>query len=187
MIHWEDWKPEMLRWYPPSGPFISRSAAAYPMAMNRRLAETWVRGAVAARVQAGQASSMVVTGVWSNTLVRKDLLKQRLVAITEAKRSLTDSCCTFVGTPQARMKNPLRGSRVDKLPALQDPDCCVCGLVDTWKTLDRVPGHKVLGQQVAALIDSYFDTSPVVEQMLLAAIGSNKVNSDILEEAVLPL
>ena len=187
MVPSEDWRPEMLRWYPPKGPYISRSAAAYPGPMNEALAETWVRGAVAARVPVAQAASMFVTGVWANTLVRRDLLEQRLVAITEAKRSLTDSACTFVGTPQVFKKTPLRPSEASPRPALQDPACCVCGVVDTWKAIDRVPQNKVVGQSVAALIDSYFDDNPVVERMLIAAIGSDKVNPEILENAILPL
>ena len=75
MIPSGDWKHEVLEWYEPRGPFISRSAAAHPGPMNEALAETWVRAAVAARVQVAQVSSMIVTGRWSNTLVRREFLK----------------------------------------------------------------------------------------------------------------
>ena len=180
MIPWADWRPEMLRWWEPSGPFISRSAAAYPGPLNASLAETWVRGAVAARVLTTQTASLVVTGRWANTLIRRDLLKVRLQTSNRSPRSAAD-------TPQVTFNTPLRPRDSKPLPALEDPNCCICGLVDTWKVLDRIPAHKTLGPRIAQLIDSYFDLNPTVEQMLVAGIGSSKVNSECLEEAIFPL
>ena len=80
MVPWEQWDASMMEWQEPSGPLLTRQAAAYPGQMNEALAETWVRAAVAIKVTKSQASSLVVTGRWSNTLVRRDLLNVRLQA-----------------------------------------------------------------------------------------------------------
>ena len=132
MVPHEQWSPEMLDWREPHGPLISRTAAAYPGPMNAALAESWVRGAVSIRIAAGQASSLVVTGLWSNVLVRRDLLKTRLEAITNARRTITDDLHSFYGTPKVVKRTPLRPGLSREVPTLQDANCCVCGLVDTW-------------------------------------------------------
>ena len=170
----------MLRWWEPSGAFISRSAAAYPGPMNSEIAETWVRAAVAARVDEGQTSSLVITGRWANTLIRRDRLKVRFQTSARELRTEND-------TPRVTFRTPLRHRHSEPLPPLEDPKCCTCGLVDTWKVLDRFPQHKLLGPQVATLIDAYFDSNPLVERMLVAGIGSKSVNADIREEALVPL
>ena len=62
MVPWHLWKPEMLDWGPPKGPFLTRDAAKYPGPMNRGLAETLVRSAAVVRLAQGQSTSMIITG-----------------------------------------------------------------------------------------------------------------------------
>ena len=85
------------------------------------------------------------------------------------------------------MKTPLR--HVQKCPStpLQDENCCICGLVDTWKAIDRVPGHKVVGPKVASLVDDYLDANPSLERMFTEAIGSKIMDATAMEHALIPL
>ena len=70
MVPAHTWHRSMLRWGPPRGPYISRGAAAYPADMNKLLVEAWIAGAVFARIQESQSSTLVRVGHWGNTLVR---------------------------------------------------------------------------------------------------------------------
>ena len=72
MIPAADWRPWMLEWREPSGPYISRSAAAYPDQMNVVLADLWVRGCASAKLKVSPTTSMVR---WSNSLVATRMLK----------------------------------------------------------------------------------------------------------------
>ena len=165
MIPYDEWSSDLLEWHEPFGPFISRSAAACPGPMNEQIAETWVRAAVAAKVPVGQASSLVVTGRWANTFVRRDLLKLRFDELRSkgGKRQLdqTDETHTFAGTPKVSFKDALRPVPRKSVPALTTADYCIRGLVDAWKTLARVPGHKTVGRRVAELLDQYFVANPL--------------------------
>ena len=75
MIPASRWRKSMLRYFEPSGPYITKALAHYPLQMNDVLAETWVRAVVAARIPVTQATSMVRTGRWANTLVATHLLR----------------------------------------------------------------------------------------------------------------
>ena len=74
MVPWDDWRPWMTRYREPPGQYLTKNAAHYPGGMNQVLADQLVRGAVAARLRRSQASSMVKTGKWMNTLVATDRL-----------------------------------------------------------------------------------------------------------------
>ena len=117
---WE-WQHKMLRWGPPTGPYISRSAAAYPADVNRVLAESWIAGAVFCRIQETQASSMVRSGWWGNSLVRMG--KQQS---DSRKRKFSEIDGIALDTPKVVMARPLRHTPTETLPPLMDESLCVC-------------------------------------------------------------
>ena len=68
------------------------------------------------------------------------------------------------GMPRVTQPVPLRPRpEVDRGP-LFDPKLCVGGLVDTWKSVKRVPGHIEQGQRVSAVMDRYFDANASIER-----------------------
>ena len=58
------------------------------------------------------------------------------------------------------------------------------GLVNTWTTINRVPGHAIVGPLILRLFNSYFNTHAALETILFEVIGKDDVNPIELEEAV---
>ena len=56
-----------------------------------------------------------------------DLLKQRLSTLTKAKQTVTDDSHThtFHGLPRVAMKHALKPGVREKIPELEDVNCCV--------------------------------------------------------------
>ena len=52
---------------------------------------------------------------------------------------------------------PLSGRQTKDFPTpLHDPNAVVGGMVDIWKSMHKVLGHKVIGPRIAAAIDAFF-------------------------------
>ena len=146
MVEATTWNKSMLRWGPPHGPYLSRGAASYPAVMNQILAEATISSAVYAALTKTQAGSMVRTGVWGNTLVRKD-----------SAPGLAQS--TSVESPQVAMVTPLRPAMKPQKPALMDEAACVCGLVNCWEATRKISGHRTVGPKIALIIDAFLDSN----------------------------
>ena len=71
----------MLRRNRPGGRFISAEAAHYPSEMNRKIAVAMIMAAGTRREARIQASSMVTTGKWANSLVRASALKRTNLSV----------------------------------------------------------------------------------------------------------
>ena len=177
MVLATDWAPWMLKWTEPSGPYISRSGAAYPGPLNQLIAIEWIRGAAASRLRLSQNHSMVKTGRWANTLVRSELLD--LKKSQQSNRSIE--------TPRVQMKDQLRPKQEKPVPALYDDKACLCGLVNTWECMDKVPGHKSVGPRVATVIDKYLDANPDLETEIFQAIGHKDADSSVISDKLDPL
>ena len=180
-----DWKPGMRRWREPQGPYLTRGAAAYPSAMNKLIADEWVRASARIRLEVNQISSMVRTGKWANTLVRKTLVKDQ-VGVHTIKRPLAAETDAFQPT-KVRLEDPVRPKDEERLPALYDEKACVCGLVNTWESMGKLPQHKALGPQLAAVIDKFLDGNKVLERDIFQSIGADKVDVPALSARLEPL
>ena len=213
MIPSESWTPEMWQWHEPSGPYISRSAAAYPDGMNQLIADTWVAGCAAAKLRLTQSSSMVRTGYWSNKLVASHLTQSQapqcgartqlpqVAAAAEAGPSLLsdhgdnrfhdghswNGNVRHTGTPAVTQHTPLRPQPEVAQDPLYNPTTCVGGLVDAWKSVQRVPGHFAVGQAMGNIMQDFFDANPAVEQELFAAIGKDDVDPHRMDTIVADL
>ena len=149
---------------------------------------------------------MVRTGYWSNKLVASRLAQPKaaqrgprtqvlhLGTAAEATPAhnpslLTDHCDTrfhdghawngsvhHTGTPNVSQHTPLRPPTEVAPDPLYNPATCVGGLVDSWKSVQRVPGHFAVGQAMGNIMQEYFDASPSVEQELFSAIGRDDVD-----------
>ena len=86
--HW-DWS--MLRWYEPSGPYLTRDAANYTGCMNKTIANTWVRSTVVHVLRRSQAVSMVKTGKWANKLVATHLIADRKRGIHSVETDISQT------------------------------------------------------------------------------------------------
>ena len=58
------------------------------------------------------------------------------------------------------------------------------GLVDSWTSIGKVPGHKYVGRMISDLMDRYFDVSPHIEDALYLSIGSDTADVAKLETQV---
>ena len=209
MLEAERWRPHMLRWREPDGPYISRSAAAYPLQMNKLLAEKLVRAACATRLRQSQCSAMVRTGRWANTLVASHRLRTAPggIALTTGSTVATDtqvlrtptvgrpassdigdgahSSGTHVtGLPRVAQVMKLRpGDPVDMGP-LYDANTCIGGLVDCWTSVQRVTGHATVGPQISAILDTWLDANPQAENTIFDAIGKDAVDPVAMESLV---
>ena len=123
---------------------------------------------------------MVRTGRWANTLVRTDQFRT-LTEPQSVGRNLT--------MPRVTMTNQLRPPQCKPIDALFDEKACVCGLVNVWETIKKVPGHKQVGQELASVMDKFFDTDAgaVLEKDIFDAIGSDNADCDDLIERLSPL
>ena len=109
-IPWEQWDYSMWRVFEPSGPYISKSAAAYPPELNKQLADKWVRAAAVVRLRNSQSNAMVRTGRWSNTLVAKHLWKPTLHDRDMPQKQAVD---LIRNKPASHKKNRKRSATVD--------------------------------------------------------------------------
>ena len=133
MVPWADWRPWMLRWEEPWGPFISKSAAVYTGDMNRLLADQMVRGAVCSCVQRTQAAAMVKSTRWANVLVRHDAKLHMALALQVGTFFIY-----VTGLLKVMQSMLFRGiASVEDNGFLYDPYVCVRGLVDTWTSVTR--------------------------------------------------
>ena len=177
MIPAEEWRPRMKRWGPPGGPYLSRNAAAYPAGMNQAIAEAWLGAAVAVRMRKSQTQSMVTTGRWSNAMRRQEGVDDTQTTLPPGKRQRAQ-----VQQPEERpmvqYKVPLRQQPDKRVPALFDEKACVCGLVNTWECMDKLPGHKVIGPALTKIIDAYLDQNPKLEADVFDAIGKDQPAAD---------
>ena len=98
--------------------------------------------------------------------------------------TMPHSQVTHAGMPKVVLKNALRPKPVQNIDPLYNADTCVGGLVCTWKSLQRVPGHMETGAQVSFLMDKYFDAHGELENQLHDAIGQDGVDVEKLEVAV---
>ena len=210
----------MLEWREPSGPYISRSAAAYPDDLNQLIADTWVAGCVVSKFRRSQTNSMVRTGYWSNTLVATHLLRatpsvQPSAPVTTPGTPIVCGDGTFLaptiggmcspppplganhhpghvfgksvrhtGMPNVLQPTPLRPQPTAVLDPLYNPSTCVGGLVDVWTSVQRVPGHFVVGASISAIMDTFFDANPRVEEEILHSIGRDDVDPLHMESLV---
>ena len=58
------------------------------------------------------------------------------------------------------------------------------GLVDSWKSIQRVPRHYDVGAAMSDIMDTWFDANPVLESELLNAIGKDGVDPQYMESLV---
>ena len=218
MIPAEEWRPWMLEWRDPSGPYIFKSAAAYPDQMNVVLGDLWVRECAATKLKVSQTTSMVRTGKWSNSLVATHLLKhmpppmvgkhvqrasvvhtQRTTAcdigtpvqstagthmahrvgamlgigsvVAHSDPHVWDQFLHYTSLPRVSHSMALRLQPQVPLDPLFNPATCVGGLVDAWRSVQRVPGHVDNGIAMGAIIDKWLDQHRDVETHLFSAIG----------------
>ena len=58
------------------------------------------------------------------------------------------------------------------------------GLVDVWTSVQRAPGHFVVGATMSTIMDTFFDANPRVEEEILHAIGRDDVDPLKMESLV---
>ena len=78
---------------------------------------------------------MVRTGKWANTLRKADVRTENAFSQVEAGK--------------VQIIDGLRPAAQEPTPALYDVKACLCGLVNTWETMEKVPGHKAVGPTLA--------------------------------------
>ena len=63
----------------------------------------------------------------------------------------------------------------------------VGGMVDIWKSIHKVFGHKVIGPRIAAAIDAFFADHLHAMETLLSAVGDTHVDHDAMDDMLAPL
>ena len=124
----------MQSWYEPTGPYLTRNAAAYPGPINHLMAETWIRAVAAERLRRSQANFVVRIGRWGNALVATHLQTQRDAAQhvqADTQVSSLENGKLHTGLPRVRHALPLRPKPTTPVDPLYNAATCVGGLVDT--------------------------------------------------------
>ena len=164
------WHRGLLRWGLPPGPFISRQAAAYPADMNKQIVHCWVAGVVFCRIQESQANSMVRSGQRGNVLVR-----QNTTFAAPQTLAFDHIDCDPI---KVRMSRPLRQVLSQPLLPFMDENQCICGLVNTWESTHKAPGHQALGPRLASVIDSFLGENRDIESDVFNSIGVETTDSE---------
>ena len=69
----------------------------------------------------------------------------------------------------------LRGEEMDaKAQRIEENELCVGGMRTPRNSINRVPGHKRTGQEIAKILDEYITNFPEVQRDILKAIGAPK-------------
>lgn len=177
MIPAEDFHWTMLSWQAPNLPFISRQAAKYLGPLTKDIAQKWVEAALDMRKRKIQNQSMVKTGRWSNVLVRKGFFRPEL------ERANPRAQFTSSDKMRVQMIAPLKGQPEQPIPPIENEECCLGGLSDTWKSTAKVPGHALVGQKVSEALDAALESEELAgfEDFLIDSIGTEGVDSSKLE------
>ena len=183
----------MLEWSEPKGPYILRSAAAYPHDMNLRISEALVRAACAARLRASQANSMVRTCRFGNAFVAKGLFKPHVAGDTTAAPDGAHVTGAKLDTPEhvtvlpeVQQQLPLRNVATEDLGPLYSLQTCVGGFIDTWKSVQRIPGHFTTGAVIAQIMETFLVQHPPIEPKIFVAIGRDDIDPEHMEQRIDP-
>ena len=169
-----DWNPTMLRPQPPCGPYVSRAAAMYPEAMNLDLAGRLLLAAGIKQQATLVDSHFVRAGAWSNSLIR------------------------VLGPGPSSLKRPLllsqprdfniKVSRVNHArarPLLEPPTSHVGDLRNISSSVQSIPGHLVIGNEVCKALENFLDANPAVEDSCIRSIGKESNQDQVIDEATL--
>ena len=160
MIPAEDWHSGMLEPREPSGPYISKSAAAYPPAMNRRLAVLMIFKAKLYKRRMLEISS-------SHSL--KVSAQQNSMSDCHDRRR-DDAGVTDLDIQHSA---PLRGpNTVTRSPKEEEDRLAIGGMRHPRFSVDKLSRHKAVGADIRSLIDKFLDNMPGTQQACLQAIGS---------------
>lgn len=171
----DSWKEEM-RWQraPPGAPFLTRSTAAYPRALNAFLAEALVPAALkfktatsspAALVPEKQkkkrsaqhaSPELVKVGRWGNVLV----LPTAKIESQELQK--------YVHTPQHLKGRPAAA------PSVQEEKLAIGGLKETSHAVAKLPSSVAFGKQLRELFVKVLGKDKDLMQRCLAAVGSEE-------------
>ena len=173
-IQSELWEVDMLRYYEPNGPYISQSSANYPILMNVELAMRIVLQAGLNRCSRTQAYSMVVTGRWSNCLVRQDMVSTKRIKLTPPD---------WVGNNPMNLRwiapVKVRNGEVPHSQHIGD----MRNLVDS---VTMIPNHSRCGKVMYDLLSGYLAQHPQVQASCLESISKDIVQqNEVIDDATL--
>ena len=163
------WTRDMLRWYEPTGPYITKESAFYPGLLNARLVFALVCGAKKLRMQRQQTDSMIVTGKYHNHMIRTS----KLSTIQKTEDSIFEPQSIIFHQP-LRPRAPTREQRktAEELNALG-------GMRRPKVSVQKVKGHQSLGPIIFDAAMDFLDRHPMVEADILRALENGNDDTQV--------